>query len=366
MQLFLNFLKLILLLSLAFAAFVPSASAQSQYNVIAYFLGGSSKVSSIDPTKLTHIIHSFEGIRGNKFVVSDSITVRRLVALKKKNPKLKVLLAFAGWGGCKTCSDVFQSAANREAFAKSVKSTCERLGADGIDLDWEYPAVEGFIGHKYAPEDKNTFTLLVQQLRKTLGSKYEISFAAGAFTEYLEKSIDWAPVMREVDRVNLMTYDLVNGYSRVTGHHTPLYSTGENKESVNNAVEFLLRQGVPANKIVIGAAFYARTWQNVPDRNNGLYQPGTFRNTVAIKNFISVYTPANGFRALWDDTAQAPFLYSPSRKLFVTFDDNRSVKLKTEYMMERKLNGIMFWQILHDKSSGSLLGTIVNTIGQNK
>src|SRR5690349_22776137 len=71
----------------------------------------------------------------------------------------------------------------------------------------------------------HNFTLLIQALRTTLGDKYEISFAAGGFTKFLTQSIEWNAVMPFVDRVNLMTYDLINGYSTVTGHHTPLYST---------------------------------------------------------------------------------------------------------------------------------------------
>ena len=346
---------------LAFSISV-SAQNQSSYNIIAYFAGGSSKVSLVKPEKITHIIYTFCGLRGNRLYLADTVTVRRLVALKKRNPKLKVLLSLGGWGGCPTCSDLFTLAANREAFALSVKRANEKLGTDGIDLDWEYPAVEGYPGHKFVPEDKNTFTLLVQQLRRTLGTRYEISFAAGGFQKYLEQSIDWVPVMKEVDRVNIMTYDLVNGYSTITGHHTPLYSTPQLKESTDNAVSYILNQGVPANKIAIGAAFYARVWQNVGPENNGLYQPAKFRNTVGIKTVSAYYTATNGYNYYWDDVAKAPYLYNPTRRLFVTYDDNRSVRLKTAYMKEKGLNGIMFWQIALDKTSGSLLETIVDEV----
>ncbi|WP_202913758.1 glycoside hydrolase family 18 protein [Pararcticibacter amylolyticus] len=339
-------------------------SVRQRHTIIAYFAGGPSKVVTVKPQMLTHLIYAFCGLKGNKLYLRDSVTVRKLVALKKQNPQLKVLLMLGGWGGCESCSDLFRSQVNREAFAVSVKRACEKLGTDGIDLDWEYPAVEGYPGHKYSPDDKDTFTLLVQQLRKTLGTKYEISFAAGGFQEYLEKSIDWKPVMKEVDRVNIMSYDLVNGYSKVTGHHTALYSTPQLKESVDNAVTYMLDQGVPANKIVIGAAFYARVWQNVPPANNGLYQPATFRNTVAITGVSSYYTQANGYIYYWDDTAKAPFLYHPAKKLFVTFDNNESVRLKTRYMIDKGLNGIMFWQIAHDKTKESLLGTINDAIKQ--
>ena len=54
-----------------------------------------------------------------------------------------------------------------------------------------------------------------------------------------------------VDKINLMTYDLVNGNSAITGHHTPLYSTPEQMNSTDNAVRYLDLIGVPKSKIII-------------------------------------------------------------------------------------------------------------------
>jgi chitinase len=110
-----------------------------------------------------------------------------------------------------------------------VKELLDYFKADGIDLDWEYPAISGFPGHRFVPEDKPNFTKLVMELRKAIGHKNEICFAAGGFTQFLEESIDWKKVMPVIDRVNLMTYDLINGFSTVTGHHTPLFSTPQQK-----------------------------------------------------------------------------------------------------------------------------------------
>jgi chitinase len=87
---------------------------------------------------------------------------------------------------------------------------------------------------------------------------FELSFAAGGFTQYINESIDWKQVIKYVNFINIMSYDLVHGYSTSSGHHTPLYSTPQQIESTNNAVQLLLKKGVPAKKLVIGAAFYGR------------------------------------------------------------------------------------------------------------
>src|SRR5262249_578206 len=158
------------------------------------------------------------------------------------------------------CSEVFSTDKGRSEFSKSVRHLNEQFHTDGIDLDWEYPAIEGYPGHAFKLSDRENFTALIISLRRELGPRQEISFAAGGFKKFLDESVDWPAVMPRVDRVNLMTYDLVNGYSKVTGHHTPLYSSDQQPESTDFAVQYLAKRGVPKNKMVIGAAFYARVW----------------------------------------------------------------------------------------------------------
>jgi len=340
---------------------LTSAQSKIEFAIIAYYSAGPEKVDSLPAEKLTHIIYSFCHLKGNKLMVNnakDSLTIKKLSTLKKRNPKLKVLLSLGGWGGCETCSDVFSIEEARKEFSESVLALNRYFHTDGIDLDWEYPAIEGFPGHAFMIEDKANFTNLVQQLRNTMGPSYEISFAAGGFQKFIEESIDWDPVMKVVDRVNVMSYDLVHGYSTETGHHTPLYSNPSQKESTDNAVQYLIKIGVPRNKIVIGGAFYARVWENVSPERNGLYQSGKFKMAVDYKNFS---TGLRGFKFYWDELSQAPYAFNETEKLFATFDNGKSLALKTNYAIDQKLNGIMFWELSLDTNEEGLLDSIYET-----
>ena len=329
-------------------------------SVIAYYTGGDN-IDSFQVNQLTHIIFSFCHLKGNELSVKnarDSAEIKRLVNLKEKFPGLKIMLSLGGWGGCATCSDVFSTKKGRREFAKSAKEINKYFGTDGIDLDWEYPAISGFPGHRYSPDDKENFTTTVTKLRHKLGRKNEISFAAGGFQQYIDSSIEWKKVMKNVDRVNLMSYDLVSGFSTVTGHHTPLYSTKENPESVDYGVNLLEKEGVPSKKIVIGAAFYGRMWEDVEDSSNGLYQQGKFKRMISRRNYETVLSADSGFVSFWDSTAKAAYAYNPAQKLFATFENERSVELKTKYVIDKSLGGIMFWQLRDDLYEKGLLDVI--------
>lgn len=329
--------------------------------VIAYYSGDASRLSQYPVEKLTHIIFSFCHLKGNRLHVNnarDTATIRELVAAKKRNPGLKVMLSLGGWGGCETCSVFFSTDGNRKAFASSVKELDSYFNTDGIDLDWEYPTIPGYPGHAYSAADKNNFTALVKTLRDTLGSKQEISFAAGGTDPFLLNSVDWKSLGPLVDRINLMSYDLVSGFSTVTGHHTPLYSTSKQSASADHAIRYLDSIGVPLNKIVIGAAFYARTWESVENVNNGLYQQGKFKSFVPYRQFSQQLNSANGYQFYYDSVANAAYAYSVQRKEFATFDDPVSIQLKTAYAIKKGLNGIMFWELTLDKPQQGLVDVI--------
>lgn len=348
---------------------VAATGQQPRAKVIAYYMGDGSDLARYDFNQLTHIIYSFLHLQGNQLgfdSAQDQQAMRNLVALKRDYPHLKVLLSLGGWGGCETCSDVFHLPANRSEFAQSTLKLIREYGADGIDLDWEYPTIAGFPGHKYAPYDRDNFSALVNELRQALGADYELSFAAGGFNHYLDTAVDWPRIMPLLDNVNLMTYDIVNGGTPHTGHHTALYSTAQQQDSTDNAVQYLLRLGVPAEKIVIGAAFYARTWKDVGPTNNGLYQPGVHVEGAGFRDFAQKFALQDGYEYHWDPEAKAPFYYNKAQRIFVTFDDAQSLREKVNYLKHHQLGGIMFWQLPNDSEGQGLLHAIHQSLASEK
>jgi len=359
------FLLLVAALAALTANGQPPSDVKHPLAVIGYYAGRSTAIDSFPTRELTHIIFSFCHLSGNKLHVDnarDTTTIQKLVALKQTHPELKVILSLGGWGGCKTCPDVFATEKGRTEFVGSVKQLTSYFHTDGIDLDWEYPALVNVPGYPFYPEDKDHFTALIRLLRKELGKEQEISFAAGGYTDYLKTSIDWKNVAPLVNYINLMTYDLVNGYATVTGHHTPLYSTPQQVESIDHAVRYLDSIGVPLHKIAIGLAFYARVFNSVDSINSGLYRPCHFFRGVSYRDQATWLSADSGWTYHWDPIAQAPWSYNAGKGLLASYDDSTSVRLKTLYALHKGLGGVMFWQMTEDRFfSGRLLDVIDQT-----
>ncbi|MGH7569807.1 MAG: glycosyl hydrolase family 18 protein [Gemmatimonadales bacterium] len=64
----------------------------------------------------------------------------------------------------------------------------------------------------------------------------------------------------------------------------------------------------------------------------------------------------HGFKRLWHSAAGVPWLYNSETLTWISYDDPRSVRLKAEYVRERGLGGVMFWELGGD--DGTLLRAI--------
>ncbi|WP_422081325.1 glycoside hydrolase family 18 protein [Ulvibacterium sp.] len=340
--------------------------------------------------QLTHIIFSFTNVIDGEMKFGNEKAgeqLQQLVAQRKHHPRLKVMIACGGWGA-DGFSDMAHTAENRKKFVQSVLDFNRKYELDGLDIDWEYPAIPA-ANTGARPEDKQNFTLLMKELREalnTLERNQTLTFASAGWKPYY-RNIELLEVMKHVDYMNVMTYDQIGATSPFTGHHTALgWITDEDisgtpaEEYVNQRKEamkkrgltygprsaekivaFCMDQGVKLEQIVIGAAFYGRAWKGVPPKDNGLYQrnSGAHIGWSAYHQIRKEFESDKNYTRYWDAIAKAPYLYSAKDSIFISYDDTVSVRLKTEYAMKKGLGGIMFWELGNDtKEKSSLLNSI--------
>lgn len=339
------------------------ASAQKKYVIIGYVGGyrGLIDTTMVDAKKLTTINYAFVDVQHNRATLTnmrtDTTNLRYLVSLKKRNPALKIMISIGGWSWSGRFSDAVFSDTSRWAFAGSAVDIVNRFGLDGIDIDWEYPGLNGD-GNVHRPEDKENYTLMFKELRHDLDSlalqthkTYLLSTAVGAFKGYITHT-EMDKVQQYVNYINLMTYDYSQDSLGVAVHHTGLYQSKKynNTEYADRAVLDFTAAGVPRNKLVMGIAFYGHSFQTADSLQNGLGSKTVKPIRVGGYTFIKDSLISNkAFKYYRDDDAQAPYLFNPVTKQFVTFDDEWSVKNKCDYVKSNDMGGVMFWEYAEDK-----------------
>jgi chitinase len=367
------FLLLLLLLTLPLCVFSACAQSKTKKFVIAAYVFPQHMVLTADQVaagKLTRINFAFANIDQGRIVEgdpADAANLAMMVGLKKVNPYLTVLVSVGGWLWSGRFSDASLTVASRAKFIDSVAAFVTRYNLDGLDIDWEYPAMEGAAGNVFRPEDKQNYTLLLKELRQRfkkmegpLHRHLYITIAAGSSTDFLDHT-EMNKVQKYVDTVNLMAYDYYEpGNDKITGNHAPLYVDPADPKGISSdrSVKEFEAAGVPASKIVLGVPFYGHVWGHVAATNNGLFQPGDpVPNAYSNYGKLTQDMAGQGFTRYWDSKASVPYLYNSQKQIFVSYEDPESLALKCKYVIDHHLAGIMFWDYGSDPS-GKLLDAV--------
>lgn len=339
--------------------FAASAiAAQAQPPRLVGYVTPQAQPSRIEARRMSDAIFAFAQVRDGRVTLDEKSAaafVRLRDVLRQRNPRIKVLISVGGWGAG-GFSDAALTDASRQRFAQSAVALLRTQRADGLDVDWEYP------GHHEAdidwrPADRENFTALLTTLRQSFdrasradpqAPRHYLLTAALADGRYLDH-VQLAAVAAQLDWINGMTYDFNNSLTSTTGHHAGLFRSAASHDphdrSTDAAVREYLAAGVPPDKIVIGAAFYARAFADVGAHDNGRYQPyGRYLTTYDWPRLQASYIDRNGFRRYWDEQAQAPYLWNAQTRGFISYEDPQSLRAKAAYVKVQGLGGVMYWE----------------------
>jgi chitinase len=331
----------------------------------------------------------------------------QLAKLKAAHPGLKLEISLGGWTKSTWFSTVSASAERRQAFVSACIDTFIKgnlpgggwpasaggVGAaaglfDGIDLDWEYPTQAADSNVGYGPADRHNATLLAQEFRRQLDAlgatshKHYLLTAALPAAQSSTNYYELAQFTRSLDWANVMTYDFNVPGGTVAAPDT-LYRHDPRDPHASDptwntvgTVLWYLRNGVPANKIVVGVPFYGNQYI----RSTGLYS--SFDNTGLDANSLQWdQTPqptyhdlidladTTGYTTHWNAFAGEPYLTNPAAvhalasgtvtaPTTIVYSDPRSIGERTALIRELGLRGAMAWEISQDSDSHALIGAL--------
>ena len=322
------------------------------------YVGDAGTVTQADAQMLTHINVAF-----GKLLCDGSIDISQLnmneqmAQIRQWNPAIKIAVSVVpAQGHADSFTRCAASPELRRRVAESSARIISQFGYDGVDFDWEFPCVPSN-GMDSSPADRRNYTLLCSEVRKAVDECGGglVTVAAGGDLYYAE-SVELPELAEVLDYMYLMTYDLKCGFHALAGHHTQLFSsTGDVfRNSCDQALRLFTSYGFPKEKLIMGAAFYSRKWENIGDRNHGLlqispkgggYGPGYGELAENLVN-------KQGFTRHWDDEAKAPWLFDGST--FLSYDDEQSLTHKAAYVKQHGYGGIFYWEHKCDPSKALL------------
>ncbi|XP_026316249.1 probable chitinase 2 [Hyposmocoma kahamanoa] len=335
---------------------------------------GGFSLEDLEPSLCTHLVYSFAGLDEATMGIKSldpwqdlekdyaKAGYRRIVALKERYPHLKVTIAIGGWNeGSIKYSRMAETRENREKFIKSVLVFLDTYKFDGLDLDWEYPAIRDG-----RPIDKVNYVSLVKELKEAFEPHgYMLTAALGVGKATMEAAYDFARLSRYLDLMHMMCYDYHGTWDQVVGANAPLRGQSDSDPlSVEFTIKYMLAQGVSPYKLVLGLPMYGRNFI-LKDPNTKIIEFGrTPAEKVGFKGPLSGEAGFMGYNEIcmelantsskwtqqWHEQSATPYLRDVER--VVTYDNGRSIALKVKMAIDYGLGGLMVWSIDTDDFKG--------------
>nr|ACP18829.1 chitinase 1 [Chrysomela tremula] len=371
-----NYLGIICVSFIIFPSIVLSASNKTVFCYFAswtvYRAGdGKFDVSNVDPSLCTHIAFAFIGLTD-----AGSVSIldpwesnddggyhgfKNIVALKEKNPNLKVLVSMGGYNeGSQRFSKVAENVSKRKALAADVLRFIKEWNFDGFDIYWAYP------GHGDGSNpriDKVTFTYLLQELKETLTPEgYLLTAAVAGTPSTLNTSYQISAISKIVDQLNVLSFDYHGSFDPYVGHVAPLYPSHLDQgtavtTNVATTIQAYLNEGADSTKINLGIPTYGRSFTLSDKSNTSLYAPisgpglpGPLTAQAGFLGYNEICRDYSSWDSYWDDEQKATHIVHDNQ--WVGYEDVKSIQYKVEFAKSKNLGGIMVWSLDTDDFRG--------------
>jgi chitinase len=290
-------------------------------------------------------------------------SLKQLYILKKKNPRLKVLLSIGGWTYSTNFATPAGTVSGRSTFASSAVSLVQNLGLDGLDIDWEYPT---------DTIQAKKFVLLLQAVRDALDTysnslstpyHFTLTVACPAGPSSYE-TLMIAEMDQYIDFWNLMAYDYAGSGSLKTGHQANLFPANDDSTpfDTQTAVNYYISKGVALRNIVIGMPIYGRAFDATAGARFPFVGVGPGRWEPGVYDFKDL--PLIGAEEHFDSKLGVSYSYDATKREFISYDNIAVVNQKAAWIQGMELGGAMWWESSADAlGSKSLIRSVYLALG---
>lgn len=250
-------------------------------------------------SQCTHLVYGYAGINPENFKVAPLISneeldlnnglYKQVTSLKTHYPSLKILLSVGGdadeWSDKHLA--LLESSTGRISFTNSINVLLKTYGFDGLDLAYQFPKTKpkkirssiGSVWHSFkktvgvagkpvdekSEEHKNQFTSLIVELKNSFRlDNFEL---AVTILPNVNASLylDVPSIKNYVDFITLAAFDVYTPVRnpKEADYVAPTLSVTDRnvEENVDFVSTYLVANGLPGNKIVVGLPTYGRAWK---------------------------------------------------------------------------------------------------------
>ncbi|KAF8813893.1 glycoside hydrolase family 18 protein [Phlegmacium glaucopus] len=348
-------------------------------------------LSQVSWSKYTNLIYAFAittpDVTTLSLTTADETLLPQFVSTAHQNG-VKASLSIGGWTGSRWFSTNVRTAQNRTAFVKTVTDMAQKYNLDGLDFDWEYPAVQGIGCNTVNHNDTANFLAFLQQLRKSTIGKGLILSAAAGDAPWVDPSgspaKDISGFSKVLDYITIMNYDVGSNPAVGAGPSSPLNDdcapAGARAGSATSAVNAWTAAGMPHNQIVLGVPAYGHSYVIPPtqitslnvtqllyppfdlnlelpgdhwDGDGGLDVCGVMQGPGGIYTYWGLMEQGflnqngsvkPGINYRFDECSNTPYLYKPSSRIYVSYDNPRSFAAKGGFIHSMGLKGFTLWE----------------------
>lgn len=304
---------------------------------------------------LTHILYAF-------YVTDEGGNIRNADPLDEDNFRelikqghahnVKVLLSIGGAAQSFTFKPMAASAGARANFVKNCVKICDKLDLDGIDIDWEYP-LEG---------DSLNQEKLHREMRTAFDAHTSKKLLFTAAVPVVDYWAHWSTSesFKLLDYLNCMTYDYMGTWEKAI-----LPNSG--MDMSKNTMTYFEGRGIPKSKLVMGAAFYGKSFEGGTGMGSTFDGIGSGNNGNWYWKDLLAQFKLMPYKILWDEKTQSE--YALGNDEIIVFNGLPSQRARGEFVRNSDYGGVMLWDLncdVQDPKQSLLVALYRGLRGTNK
>jgi len=328
---------------------------------------GFITTEEIDWDALTHLTYfafsitpEGEALQSLDPQVRDNFNSDRLesIVAAAHNHSTDILFSVGGAG----TYEAFQSAigqSHRMTLIQTLSDIITDYGFDGVNINMIPIETADFAN----------YTEFVSLLGATLDTVRTTRGRRPLMTANVLKSEQTLALFGQIhhhfEQIHILTYDLSQPWrSSLVWHGSALYNERHMLDSpfrplpsVDEFVRLAIASGIPRSKLGIAINFNGAVWEGVNLRGKWPSWPDeamSIMRRISYQELKNLY-PIGEYE--WDGHAQVPYLNLEDPRLFISFENARSIERKVAYAEQERLGGVMIWEIgggfLDGESSGN-------------